>query len=77
MSERSLGKMLREHIKRADRQTLNQALAAFEDTMTEIVRVACPLRRAEWCCVVICGFPLIPAVRKELSRPGRRETFFV
>mgnify|MGYP001198642733 CR=1 FL=1 len=35
-----VGKVLRERIKRADRQTLNFALAAFEDTMTEVVRVA-------------------------------------
>jgi hypothetical protein len=35
-----LGKVYRERVTRADRQTLNNALAAFEDTMTEVVRVA-------------------------------------
>jgi hypothetical protein len=33
-------KVYRERVTRADRQTLNNALAAFEDTMTEVVRVA-------------------------------------
>jgi len=33
-------KIYAERIKRADRQTLNYALAAFEDTMTQVVRVA-------------------------------------
>ena len=33
-------KVYQERTKRADRQTLNYALAAFEDTMTEVVRVA-------------------------------------
>lgn len=33
-------KVYQERSKRADRQTLNYALAAFEDTMTEVVRVA-------------------------------------
>jgi hypothetical protein len=35
-----LRKVYQERTKRADRQTLNYALAAFEDTMTEVVRVA-------------------------------------
>lgn len=35
-----LSKVYRERITRADRHTLNQALAAFEDTMTQVVRVA-------------------------------------
>jgi arginine repressor len=33
-----VGKVYRERIKRADHQTLNYALAAFEDTMTEVGR---------------------------------------
>jgi hypothetical protein len=33
-------KLYAERAKRADRQTLNYALAAFEDTMTQVVRVA-------------------------------------
>jgi hypothetical protein len=33
-------KIYAERVKRADRQTLNYALAAFEDTMTQVVRVA-------------------------------------
>jgi hypothetical protein len=39
-----LGKLMKEvnaeRVRRADRQTLNFALASFEDTMTEIVKVA-------------------------------------
>jgi hypothetical protein len=35
-----VAKVYQERTKRADRQTLNYALAAFEDTMTEVVRVA-------------------------------------
>jgi hypothetical protein len=35
-----VGKAFRERIERADRATLNYALAAFEDTMTEVVRAA-------------------------------------
>jgi hypothetical protein len=39
-----LGKLMKEvnaeRVRRADRQTLNFALASFEDTMTEVVRVA-------------------------------------
>jgi hypothetical protein len=33
-------KIYAERVKRADRQTLNYALASFEDTMTQVVRVA-------------------------------------
>jgi hypothetical protein len=35
-----VSKVYQERVKRADRATLNYALAAFEDTMTEVVRVA-------------------------------------
>jgi hypothetical protein len=43
-----LGKVYRERIKRADRQTLNYALASFEDTMTEVVRVAWEIAKAPY-----------------------------
>jgi len=45
-----LGKLMREvqveRIRRVDRQTLNFALASFEDTMTEIVKVAWEIANA-------------------------------
>ena len=43
-----LRKIYQERTKRADRQTLNYALAAFEDTMTEVVRVAWSIATDEY-----------------------------
>jgi hypothetical protein len=44
LDRKYLGSLLKaiyvERVKRADRQTLNYALAAFEDSMTQVVRVA-------------------------------------
>jgi hypothetical protein len=47
-----LGKLMKEvhseQIRRADRQTLSLALASFEDTMTEIVKVAWEIANTKW-----------------------------
>jgi len=47
-----LGKLLNEvyteRAKRADRTTLNNALASFEDTMSEIVKVAWEIAQSNW-----------------------------
>jgi hypothetical protein len=47
-----LGKLMKEvnaeRVRRADRQTLNFALASFEDTMTEIVKVAWNIANSSW-----------------------------
>ena len=43
-----LGKVYRERIKRADRQTLAYALASFEDTMTQVVKVAWEIAQAPY-----------------------------
>src|SRR6202035_6069906 len=47
-----LGRLLKEihneQANRADRVTLDHTLASFEDTMTEIVKVAWNITQAEW-----------------------------